>query len=363
MSIFLRHKFNDDEEESVFVSMTDMMISLLFIVILLMAFFALQLRPSEETVAKSIHEAEIGKRDKRISALESINADLIFINRQLLERIRVSENLRVQSESNLKLAYIRNRAQIEFSLSLQKEILSLQREVKSLKQTIARMEAEQRDALDQFLAGVTARRNLLMRLIANRIEERRGIQVIVDERHGIIRFNNRDLFGSGKWRVNDQSQTTMQVIADAIHATLPCFTLGANSRFDITCNPDFAIIDAIQIEGHTDNEPTSGALLSDFIYDNLELAARRATETYRAMVAHQPNLNEFLNAEMPGQPVLSISGYGESRPIADNDTTDGRELNRRIDLRFIMTTPKSIAEVARFKRRLLEQAAKFNGKS
>ena len=34
---------------------------------------------------------------------------------------------------------------------------------------------------------------------------------------------------------------------------------------------------------------------------------------------------------IPGN-LLSAAGYGDSRPIASNDTTAGQELNRRIDL-------------------------------
>ena len=37
--------------------------------------------------------------------------------------------------------------------------------------------------------------------------------------------------------------------------------------------------------------------------------------------------------------MLSVAGYGKQRPISPNDTPEGKRLNRRIDLRFIMSPP------------------------
>jgi hypothetical protein len=50
-----------------------------------------------------------------------------------------------------------------------------------------------------------------------------------------------------------------------------------------------------------------------------------------------PNLLGYEN--LKGQPVLSVAGYGEGRPIESNESVEGRDANRRIDIRFIMFSP------------------------
>ncbi|HEY8518482.1 MAG TPA: OmpA family protein [Gammaproteobacteria bacterium] len=72
----------------------------------------------------------------------------------------------------------------------------------------------------------------------------------------------------------------------------------------------------IVIEGHTDSYGSDEA--------NLALSRRRAEA-----------VSAYLSGEL-GVPAFRISaeGYGETRPIANNETQQGRERNRRIDVRI-----------------------------
>jgi len=60
------------------------------------------------------------------------------------------------------------------------------------------------------------------------------------------------------------------------------------------------------------------------------------------MQAERQDILDFRN--LLEQPVASVAGYGEMRPTAP-DTVENRGENRRIDLRIIMYTPGSVAEV------------------
>ena len=82
----------------------------------------------------------------------------------------------------------------------------------------------------------------------------------------------------------------------------------------------------IRIEGHTDNVPIKTAQFPS----NWELSTTRATTIIRYF------LNNFqFNPEM-----LSAAGYGEFRPVAANDSPEGRDQNRRVDVVILNSQEK-----------------------
>lgn len=92
----------------------------------------------------------------------------------------------------------------------------------------------------------------------------------------------------------------------------------------------FATKKQIRVEGHTDNVPIHTARYES----NWQLSTDRAT-----------NVIIYWISKSPAQAVnLSAAGYGEFKPIASNDTPDGRTLNRRVDL-VILRESASRAEV------------------
>ncbi len=76
----------------------------------------------------------------------------------------------------------------------------------------------------------------------------------------------------------------------------------------------------IEIEGHTDNVPMSGAKYSN----NDELSAGRALSIFNYLIE-----NTSLD---PAN--IKHSGRGEYVPVADNSTPEGRARNRRVEIRI-----------------------------
>jgi outer membrane protein OmpA-like peptidoglycan-associated protein len=73
---------------------------------------------------------------------------------------------------------------------------------------------------------------------------------------------------------------------------------------------------SLSVEGHTD------AIGSDAY--NQSLSERRAAAVM-----------DYLAGKGVSSAQLSAKGFGESAPIAANDTADGRALNRRVELRLV----------------------------
>ncbi len=89
----------------------------------------------------------------------------------------------------------------------------------------------------------------------------------------------------------------------------------------------------IRIEGHTDDVPP----VTTKFRDNWDLSASRAASVTAYLErAHRIPSN-----------LLSAAGYGDSRPVASNDTAQGRELNRRIDLVIEVRMSDNLDAIAR----------------
>ncbi len=72
----------------------------------------------------------------------------------------------------------------------------------------------------------------------------------------------------------------------------------------------------VEVAAHTDSRGNDAY--------NLALSKRRAASVYRYLVEHGIDAKR-----------LNAHGYGESRPVADNGTADGRARNRRVELRIL----------------------------
>jgi len=71
---------------------------------------------------------------------------------------------------------------------------------------------------------------------------------------------------------------------------------------------------AVAIGGHTDDVGSNA--------DNLKLSQARAQAVAAALKAARPDL------------VLTLKGFGETRPVASNSDSPGRSENRRVEIRF-----------------------------
>ena len=72
----------------------------------------------------------------------------------------------------------------------------------------------------------------------------------------------------------------------------------------------------VEVAGHTDSSGSDAY--------NQQLSARRATAVM-----------EYFVGKGVAAAQLTAKGYGESQPVADNGTADGRALNRRVELRVL----------------------------
>ncbi len=123
-----------------------------------------------------------------------------------------------------------------------------------------------------------------------------SVNISVSERGLVISVADKVFFDPGQAAIREEVKPALDSIAQSL----------------------LKIPNHIRIEGHTDNAPISTAQFPS----NWELSTARAA----AIIRH------FLT-KFPFDPrKLSAAGYGEYRPVASNDSPEGRTKNRRVDI-------------------------------
>ena len=126
-------------------------------------------------------------------------------------------------------------------------------------------------------------------------------QIVLDYNSEYVELdlNGSILFDSGAAEVKENSKLFLQKIAQIL----------VKYKYNV-----------IEIEGHTDNIPISSSRYAD----NRALSAERARSVYEYITSQE----HFIDSN------LKIAGYGDSRPIASNETEEGRARNRRVAIKI-----------------------------
>ena len=77
----------------------------------------------------------------------------------------------------------------------------------------------------------------------------------------------------------------------------------------------------IVVGGYTDNVPIGAELQAKGVSSNLDLSAERAVSIANYLTSHGVKAD-----------LISSHAFGETNPVASNDTPEGRAKNRRVDL-------------------------------
>jgi len=145
----------------------------------------------------------------------------------------------------------------------------------------------------------------------------KSVKVEMMERGLVITFVAEVLFDSGKASLRQTSLATLDKVARVLNTTVKDLNIG--------------------IEGHTDNEPISKSGWKS----NWELSVARAMGVLHYLAdEHQIDPRR-----------LSATGYGEYRPVATNQTREGRQQNRRVEIVVLpkMTKESSAVETENLK--------------
>jgi chemotaxis protein MotB len=208
-----------------------------------------------------------------------------------------------------KQAITKDKEELEQVLKAKSDTLS--QNISDLRQRVAGLEGENKK-LKEEIATLQKIREEKVKEVSNTYEQllqdmkseiAKG-QVTISELKGKLTVNMEAaiLFDSGEADVKDDGLEILLKLVDTLK--------GVKDK-------------AIRIEGHTDNVQIIGALTRRFP-TNWELSAARAI-----------NVARYLQQQGLDPATLSAAAFAEYKPVADNETREGRAKNRRIEITLV----------------------------
>ncbi|MFQ5543024.1 MAG: OmpA family protein [Nitrospiria bacterium] len=260
------------------------------------------------TVAEKEHlseklQSENSKNASLEKMKETLKDRLVETNRQKMlkeneqkQRIAALEKVRrvhLEEIKNLKTIL---KEKNDRTLELQDRLASEEKSKNRLLE-VKRIAQEKEQKLQELQETARTRKALIDKL---RSEINEG-NVTISQMKGrlSVQIVNKILFPSGSTQITQQGKDVLKKVAKILK------TLKKNT---------------IRIEGHTDNVPIGHGLIHKFP-SNWELSTARATEVVRHLE------NEAVNPEN-----MVAVGMSQYKPITSNDSPEGRQMNRRIEI-------------------------------
>ncbi len=267
------------------------------------------------SVMQSTYQKKVDEADaltQRLAVLQKKNDDLIAENavlkadlaRMTLQNEKLTTDLSYVTDQRDKA--VSDKEELDRILQSKSDTLSqsiseLRRKVADLDTENTRLKAENASlvkAKEEQVKKVSTTYESLLEKMKSEISQG---QVTISELKGKLTVNMIDsiLFDSGKAEVKKGGLEILGKVVSILK--------DVNDK-------------SIRIEGHTDNVQISRALASRYP-TNWELSAARAI-----------NVTRYLQGQGVDPANLSAVAYGEWKPVAGNDTEEGRAKNRRIEI-------------------------------
>lgn len=222
-----------------------------------------------------------------------------------LENLKASyEALEKNSSASIRANMEKNKQLLEQLESKERALAEERSRLDALKKQLD-SRSQRVDELEALIASKDRAMRRLKEAISSALLDFEGKGLTVEQRDGkvYVSMENKLLFQSGSWAVNDNGRRAVEQLGTVLAK-----------------NPDINVL----VEGHTDNVPYRG---NGPLQDNWDLSTKRATSIVRILLS---------NTQIDPAS-LTAAGKGQFSPVAPNSTTEGKAKNRRIE---VVLTPK-----------------------
>jgi chemotaxis protein MotB len=249
-----------------------------------------------------------GEYMKTVDAANALEVDNARLKNELADAGRRNEQLTADRAELERLLAARSGELGKSIAELRQRVQGLESDKARLEGDTARLEGEKMRLAQELADAQKAREEKVRELSSTYdrlVEQMKGEiakgEVTISELKGKLTVNMVDaiLFDSGKAEIKPEGLVVLGKVIEILKSV--------DDK-------------AIRIEGHTDAVPISGTLAQRYP-TNWELSAARAI-----------NVARYLQKQAIDPTLLSAAGFGEFKPVAENDTVEGRAKNRRIEI-------------------------------
>lgn len=169
-----------------------------------------------------------------------------------------------------------------------------------------RSDVERIKMLEDELSRLKDTKSILEDRLSREIEDKQ-VKLTMEDKGLVVTFVAEVLFDPGKAELKKDSLPILSKVADILKEEEKSHN--------------------ISIEGHTDNQPIKYSGWKS----NWELSSHRAL-----------GVLTYLEQEGVSPERMAATGYGEYKPVASNDSAEGRAVNRRVEIVIIPNSAKKI---------------------
>ena len=265
----------------------------------------------------------IGEYLKEIDALKNVRDELIGRVAGLQQQVRIQDQKILEFKEQI--------ADLQKSLDIFGDI-----SLEDLNKIIKDLEWVKEYLLEYLEEMHTSSKKNLFDSLSHAAEEE-GLLVNIDEQTAIIRvpgiyFMEDTAVGwKSNYSFSSDSREVIRKLGVALLKVLPCF---AGTVEAWSCDPkSYGSLKIVLIEGHV----APGEFRNP---DRaMEVSMRHSFTVFHDLLNQKENKKLKLLKNRDGEPIFSTSGYGANRPISAQKKDYMRDLNRRVDLRFILAAP------------------------
>ena len=236
---------------------------------------------ARRAVSLAVHAQQVGRERAEAAALAKERQDRKAQIEQLTKARTDAEAATVQAREETKRAQDQVQKGQALVEQMEQKVLAANQEADRLARLKVQAEADARSAKDQTSAMYVRLQGALSR-VAEAQETERGLMVNLPD----------ILFDTGKATLRPKAREVLSGIAGVLLVA-----------------PDYTI----SIEGHTDNAGRPQI--------NQRLSERRAEA-----------VRDYLVSVQISPAAIAARGYGESKPVASNQTSAGKQQNRRVEM-------------------------------